>query len=413
MKVFVIFFSFLFLFISGKIVDFIQIADVHYDKFMDCSLYDDTTNCRTNPFVTFSSTNRFYHKYKTNPMYNPMFGRYFCDSNKNLFLESVQQAFRVSPHPKFIILSGDLPAHAPGEYFQDTMKEGVNIVQRRFPGVPIVFCLGNNEVEPAYITSCDDKRYEKYFQFLNTTYIPLSEKESFVRHASYVRHLNHLQLTVVMINTLLYSPRYKGEDCGSLEHIREGINHARALGNSVLVVGHFPIGVSAFDCRSYMEKSIQDRLFNILQANEDIIIGNIFGHCHRDEIKVVNGVTAMTSISVSPFLGNAPGIRVYSYDINKRKLYDYVDYFMYFVKSSLKEKGIWTAGFSFKQLYGVEDASPNSIKEALKHIKRDHLLYLNYSMFTNGLFDPDFKNTLCRITSNNIEEGLKCQQSLL
>ncbi|ELP89255.1 sphingomyelin phosphodiesterase, putative [Entamoeba invadens IP1] len=398
---------------QSRLIDIVQLTDIHYDMLMDASKYNEDTSCRGKGTTMDEKTKLFYVPSRQIPKpKDPMFGLYYCDSNKNLVKEAIQQSYRVSPYPAIVVVSGDVSAHSPGDAFKDTMQEGLQFVKHKYPGVPIVFCIGNNDFNPSYITSCDDTKYTQYYSYFKD-YIPASEAEEYKHHGSYYQHFNSLRLTVVSINTILYGPKLTGDDCDSLSHIEEGLNEARKIGNGVLIVGHFPFGVAAYDCKSYLNSTVQSRFLEMLKKNEDIIVENIFGHDHRDEVKVVDGVVGLTSISVSPLFGNSPGMRVYKYDTTKKIIEDYIDYFMDFQKSTQQARGVWSQGYSFKKMYEVADATPSNVLIAAKKMKDDALMYMKYTSLVNGFFDPEYKKKECVMISNNNADYQKCTQSML
>ncbi|EDR29154.1 sphingomyelin phosphodiesterase, putative [Entamoeba dispar SAW760] len=395
---------------QSQSIEIIQLTDIHYDLLMDPTKYDETTMCRGEGYKMDERVKLVYKKVPK-PV-NPYYGIYFCDSNKNLVKETIQQSYRTTPYPGIILLSGDLAGHYQGVNNSNAIKGVLQLVSNRFDGVPLVFSIGNNDINPSYITKCNDPRYEQYYTLLKSQ-IPASEKEEFIKHGSYIKHFNQFSLSVLSINTLLYGPKLNGDDCGSIKYIEKSLEIAQAKGNSVLVVGHFPLGVAAYDCKNYLVQSIQNLLIQTFKKYQNIIVGYVFGHDHRSEIKIIDDIPILTAPAISPIFGNTPGYRVYTYDNVNGILKDYKDFYMQFIQSNLELKGIWTNPMQFTQLYHTSDASPSSIKKVYSSLINSEVDYLKYTSLVNGFFDPSYKIRECVMTSNTEEEAHACVKLML
>ena len=143
-------------------IQFIHISDLHYDPLMDASKYDEHTDCRGEGH-TMQEEVRLIYKKVPKPS-DPTYGIFYCDANWALIEASVEQTYRQCPNPALILLTGDLAAHGLDKVTEEkTVRAVATSFVERFPGVPILFTLGNNDVSPHYYVECNDERYARYY----------------------------------------------------------------------------------------------------------------------------------------------------------------------------------------------------------------------------------------------------------
>ena len=229
-----------------------------------------------------------------------------------------------------------------------------------------------------------------------------------MKHGSYIRHFNDIKISILSINTILYTYKLKGDDCRSLYYISNALNEARELNNKVIVIGHIPLWVAKYDCLEYVNVTLQDKIIKIFNDNNYIITFKLYGHDHRSEVKNVNTIQLLTTPAISPIFGNNPGIRILKYDINKQILNDIQDYYIDYIYSTKNHLSKWTKIKSFKKLYDVENITDLTIQQTINWIMDDTMKYICYSSRVNGYFTCKYKSLQCIMKCDNENDLKSC-----
>ncbi len=192
-------------------------------------------------------------------------------------LQSSLRAMRArQPNAKFMLVSGDLIAHAfscrystlfphatPAEYqsfVEKTIRYVVDQLHASFPRIPIYVALGNND------SDCGDYRLDAAGKFLADTAqivatpLPASDRaaetEQFSKDGSYsVIMAPPMQNTrLIVLDNLFLSKKYRScsgqPDSAAadaeLAWLRDQLAQARQSGQRVWVMGHIPTGIDPY-----------------------------------------------------------------------------------------------------------------------------------------------------------------------
>lgn len=205
--------------------------------------------------------------------------------------------------PDFIIWTGDNPAHDAydmsawevAKLFSEMLKNSFGL------DLPVYPSLGNHEKFPADQFNPYDQSKEKEFlgNFANIFSHWLNEDsiKTFKNFGGYSQKHPNSNLRIISTNCMLCDvlnfqlikdPTDPGSEVAWLEKV---LRQAERDGEVVYLIGHIPIGDSAFlsECAKRF-KALVDRFSHIIR-------GQFYGHTHYDEIKIMHEYFDSTKIS--------------------------------------------------------------------------------------------------------------------
>ncbi|KAI9011990.1 Metallo-dependent phosphatase-like protein [Phycomyces nitens] len=152
------------------------------------------------------------------------------------------------------------------------------------PPLPVVPCLGNNDVFPH--NAIDDKDHDllSFYEKLWRPWIPNNQRKSF-RQGAYFATQVAPHLRILSINTLLFFNRNPLiDDCGSKNHpgdaqlawMNDQLGLARRENTRIYIMGHVP--PSARDFRP----ACLDNYMAVVSRYGDVVMGQFFGHLNMD-----------------------------------------------------------------------------------------------------------------------------------
>lgn len=329
-------------------------------------------------------------------------------------LRSSLDAMRAqAPDAKFIVVSGDLIAHAFDCRFMSDFQEGgptayadfvdktiafvVQELRTEFPGVPVYAALGNND------TGCGDYRVDAKSYFLKQTAeivaggVPEAERhavaEEFPVGGYYSVALEPLKKTrLVVLNDLAWSPRYrtcagtKDAAAGDAElaWLKDQLAQARQRGERVWVMGHIPPGVNAYatvtkfrdvcageDAELFLTAGPVDKT---LADYSDVVRLGLFGHTHMDEMRLLTaegggpGVPLKLVSSISPVDGNNPSFTVARVDAVRAELKDYA---VFVASNQTGVNTTWAREYDYAQSYHEPDFSAAAVRGLIAGFEAD------------------------------------------
>jgi sphingomyelin phosphodiesterase acid-like 3 len=338
------------------------------------------------------------------------------DTPYALFDSSLKSMRSRQPDAKFMILSGDLIAHAftcryatvfpsaaPGDYQAFVVKTIDFVVSRlrsTFPGMPVYAALGNND------SGCGDYKLDANSTFFAETApviteaLPTSQRkqalEEFKPGGYYsVTMAEPMHGTrLIALNDNLISPKYTtcagqpdpAPAAAELDWLQRQLAQARAAHQKVWVFGHIPPGVDPYSTvaklrnvcagKSPSEFLASDDMANTLVDSSDIIRLGIFGHTHMDELRLFgrDADTASKQVpikvvaSISPVDGNIPSFTVARIDPAAAVLTDYD------VVEASNQTGIdatWKTEYNYAATFKQNDFAPAALHHLIADFKAD------------------------------------------
>uniref|UniRef100_A0A1I8IP86 Sphingomyelin phosphodiesterase n=1 Tax=Macrostomum lignano TaxID=282301 RepID=A0A1I8IP86_9PLAT len=307
-----------------------------------------------------------------------------------------------------IYFTGDLPDH---HVWEQTRQEEIalysgftQLVQKYFPGVPLVVAMGNHEsvpvnsFPPRYIMGNDsmDWLYTKVWQLLSP-WIPADQKAN-VLGGGYYTHLLRPGLRVVSLNM-----NYGGDlnwwllgnltdPDGQYQWFIDVLQRAEDSGEKVHVLGHIP--------PNGVIKGYSWNYFKIAERYESTIAGHFFGHTHLDNFAVMldpanqTRARAFGTIYVSGSLKTSqnPSYRIYEVDGNYSgasfQVLSYSNYIFNLTEANLAGQGrepVWFLEYNTTSAYGMQFAFPQSWADLVRRFESDDSLFQKfYRRFTTS-----------------------------
>lgn len=192
----------------------------------------------------------------------------------------------------YIIWTGDTARHDidathprnAGEIF-DYNRWVLSLVEKRFPGIPIVPNLGNNDIIPHNIMFPGPNLMTTSYADIWKDHIPSQQYETFRQGGYYAKEVIEGDLAVISMNTLYWfnsNAAVRGckgkNDPGSI-HLRwleRTLSSYRNRSMQVQLIGHVPpISNNLFE-------NCYDKYTDLTLRYQDTIVGQHFGHMNID-----------------------------------------------------------------------------------------------------------------------------------
>ncbi len=335
-----------------------------------------------------------------------------------VLLESSLRAMREdASRAKFVIVSGDLMAHAfsckfakllpnakPGEYrsfAEKTVEYVIGSLREAMPGVPVFAALGNND------SDCGDYQLDAAGEFLSTEArvftqgLARGEKAQAERTFAAAGYYSVMlpapmeRTQLLVLNDLFMSRRYKtcsGRDdpapaAEQIAWLEQQLNEARKRNEKVWVMAHIPPGVDPYSTATKGKDICAGNKPTMFLSSEalpeemakygDVIRLAIFAHTHMDEMRLLKpkqeaaaaeGVVVKMVPSISPVDGNNPAFTVATIDPATATMKDY----RVIAASDKTGAGTsWTEEYDFAKTYNEPSFSAATVQDLIGRFAAD------------------------------------------
>lgn len=387
------------------------------------------------------------------------------DTPDTLFRSSLRAMRARQPDAKFMLVSGDLVAHAfscryralfpyatRAEYqsfVEKTIRYVVGQLRASFPRMPIYVALGNND------SACGDYRLDPSNNFLaNTAHIvatglPASDRaaaiQNFSQNGSYsVLMVSPMKNTrLIVLDDLFLSKGYRscaGERDSApadaqISWLRDQLEDARQAGQKVWIMGHIPTGIDPYATARRLGAMCghlhpvlflsSTKLADLLIEYADVVRLGIFAHTHMDEIRLLqpeNTASGSASLavvikmvpSISPVDGNDPSFTIARINPSSATLQDYK------VVSASNHTGIgtrWSVEYDFAQSFHQQQFSPATVRTLIAKFAADpdantavSQQYIRHYFIgdRSSELKPFWPQYICALANANIESYAAC-----
>ncbi|KAL4649111.1 acid sphingomyelinase-like phosphodiesterase 3a [Arapaima gigas] len=361
---------------TGK---FWHISDLHLDY--TYHMTEDPTK------VCFSS--------KGHPVLNPgEFGDYMCDSPYELIQSALNFMKQAGHLTDFIIWTGDSPPHVPVKKLStniviQTLSNMTDTIRKYFPDLQVYPALGNHDYWPQdqFPVSTNE-----IYQAAADLWQPWLKPEALktLREGGFYSQLVQPGLRLLSLNTnLYYSPNKETvnmmDPAGQLQWLLETLESSRQSNEKVYVIAHVPIGYLPYAFNTTALRQVHnERLVQIFRKYSDVIVGQFYGHTHRDSIMVLldDQGTPVSSLFVTPAVtpiknarepySNNPGVRLYKYDPQSFAMLDVVQYFLNLTEANEEQKANWKLEYTMTEVFDIKDVEPQSLLKLAKSFATPH-----------------------------------------
>jgi sphingomyelin phosphodiesterase acid-like 3 len=346
-------------------------------------------------------------------------GGYGNDSNYALLQSALAAAREVAPAPDFVFISGDFLGHhfpalfaknVPGSssaayrrFVRRTMQFVTTTIRRTYPRARIIAALGNND------SDCGDYQLRGTSAFLSRLArlwrpllgpVPASFGRTFSAGGYFtVPHPTVPHLQVVVLNTVLFSPKYQvcgqGRDMSEpeLQWLDSTLRGASRRGDKVWLVEHIPPGIDAFAtlgakgaCRdsavSLWQADDLSRFGRILARYPGVVTATFAGHTHMDELRLPEGGGGFIHVTpaVSPAFGNNPGFKVFSYSRADGQIADARTYYLDLAATG-DAAGKWALEYDFADAYAQPAIDGQTVRAVEQAIGADPAVRNRYTTY--------------------------------
>jgi len=337
-----------------------------------------------------------------------------------LFESSLKAMQARQPDAKFMMVSGDLIAHAfPCRYsalFPDAKPGGyqafvvktlgfvVGELRAAFPGMPVYVALGNND------SGCGDYKLDAGSDFLAEAGkivvegLPAAERPAALKEFGAGGHFSVTMAQpmrgtrLVVLNDVFLSGKYSTcagkadatAGTAQLAWLERQLAEARAAGEKVWVMGHIPPGIDPYSTvakfrdvcggKAPVEFLSSDKMADLLVEYAGVVRLAIFAHTHMDEMRLLGAegneaaataehqVAVKIVSSISPVDGNISTFTVARIDPSSAILKDYD------VIEASNQTGVdalWTTEYNYGRTYRETQFSPSTLRKLIAGFKAD------------------------------------------
>ena len=408
---------------------YLHISDIHFNPFYDGSLFD---QLNAQPVENWAGILD-----RSQP---PGISPKGQDSNYALIKSSLDDAFRRSPAPDFLLVAGDFLAHHWQSNYDQVAKKShladpqayrvftSKVIQflagefhRRYPATPVLPALGNND------SDCGDYAITPQGPFLKmfaVAWAPLlgpdADRDAFQAMFSQGGYFS-LKLPrakdhrLIVLNTIFFSAKY-ANTCGTnnqtpavdeLGWLATALEQARAANETVWLLMHIPPGIDSFATL----KSVQakepvvlwqpewtSRFLQLVERYQGTIQATFGGHMHKDDFRVIrlDGKPVLFSKlapSISPIYRNNPGYQIGQYDRQTGAIANYQTYCLTNLtadgKPTAPAAGSWVLEYDFRETYGFPALNSHSIAQLADGLKTNATVQRNYIKFYSVSAAPE------------------------
>lgn len=403
-------------------------SDVHFNPFYDPSLCPRLVAADASGWASIFETSSI----TALPAWN-------SDTNYPLLvlaLSSIRQHLGASP---VIIYTGDLLGHnfsnqfyqycgssdvAAMQAFSDkTAAFVMQQVRSSVGNIPVVFALGNTDSYTGYGpdgTFLSNTAELFYTDFLNGTVDHQAFLNTFTSAGYYSAGLHRTNLTVIGLNTVLFSLGVPADDSAvsaELSWLDSTLASAQAGGKKVWLLMHVPPGAntvstattpSNFDSNGHLISAtmmwVQDyqaRFLEILSKYPGVITLTLAAHTHRDEFRIMSSDDVLDiTPSIAPCFGNDPAFKVFTFT---RATFTPTDYRS--VNYDLATMpGQFSDYYTFSEAYSMQgplDSSLAQLYPALITNSAQQSIYIGQYNSGNNSVDSGTNTNWNPITSTN------------
>lgn len=316
-------------------------------------------------------------------------------ANYFLFDSLVEDAAARVPRPRFILFSGDLLAHHFNRSFQALFPDAdqqdledfitatvefiVGKIADAFPGIPVLFTLGNNDAFAGDYALVDGGRFlqrtaELFFNdWLQSEAERISFFTTYPAHGYYSLMLPYQPDTkVISLSSVVFSPHYPYDDAdviadAQLDWLESELAQAAAGGQRVWLLTHIPPSADIYASlrsgatRMQWRSGPLERALGLIREYSDSIVFAQGGHTHMDDFRLFfaddRQVASLALLhitpSISPIFGNNPAYQVYDYRHLDAAVTGITTYYLDLAEPLCHQgRCQWRREYSFEAAYG-------------------------------------------------------------
>jgi len=388
---------------------FIQLTDIHVDfDYVEGSYADCFSDITTLPCChSWEIPRRFRLAGK--------FGDYNCDTPEVTINETLKAIAKLGYRYDFMLWTGDSPDHSDFSQSESinlkSIKRISDLIDSFLPGVVVFPSFGNHDTWP--IDQLADPPYYGWLKNGVADYwkkwLPNEEQQKTLKYGGYFSVAAAPGLRIISVNTLYYDAiniLARGDDpAGQWAWLSKELVQARANNEKVYIIAHVYPG------NEEAREEYSKRYESLINNYTDIILGQFFGHSHKDQLLFLKNASAITSMayiapSVTTFAEMNPSYRIYFYNRKTFEIIDYEQYYMNLTEANLNKKASFQLNYRATQFFDIPQLSLDGWKKVLNKMHNDPIFWNDYwKQVWNGYvpvgdcLEKCRQNILCEIES--------------
>ncbi|XP_058443151.1 sphingomyelin phosphodiesterase 1-like [Malaya genurostris] len=366
-----------------------------------------------------------------------------CDTPWHAVQDVVDHIRLQHPRIDAIYFTGDIIHHFTWNTTQETNKESMRqifrLLKESFPGIPLYPILGNHEAHPANLyaphdvpESLNSKYLYDYIMKEWSDWIQDSTANTTIADGGYYTVLSSFGYRIISLNNnfcfvhnwwLLFNDDYFIQQ---LQWLHDTLLAAENAGEKVHILAHVP----SYDNYCYIGWTREYR--KIVERFGHIIEGQFNGHSHVDEFNVfykkddpsVAVNVAWNGGSTTTFTRLNPNYKVFYADRENYEILDHETWIYNLTEANLHpdRKPKWIKEYSFKELFALDDLSPNSLDALLQRFAQTEADLIQFwklkqknadPMLIHGCDESCLRDTLCAITRTEYADDSACERLLM
>lgn len=334
------------------------------------------------------------------------FGDVLCDSPYHLILSAFDFIKNSRQEASFMIWTGDSPPHVPvyelsTEKVIDVIANMTTTIQTVFPNLQVFPALGNHDYWPQDQLPVVTSRVYNAVADLWKPWLDEEALRTLRKGGFYTQKVSpNLNLRIISLNTnLYYGPNImtlnETDPASQFEWLENILKTSQQNKEKVYIIAHIPVGYLPYSSSTTaMREFHNEKLIDIFRKYSSVIVGQFYGHTHRDSMMVLSDEkgSPINSLFVAPAVTpvksvlqkqtNNPGVRLFQYDLHDYKLLDMLQYYLNLTDANLKGESDWKLEYVLTQTYSIEDLQPKSLYGLAKQFaiagNEQFLKYYNY-----------------------------------
>ncbi|XP_067840697.1 acid sphingomyelinase-like phosphodiesterase 3a isoform X2 [Heptranchias perlo] len=317
--------------------------------------------------------------------------------------------------PSFMIWTGDSPPHVPFAKLStkiviDILRNMTQTIQEHFEDLQVFPTLGNHDYWPqdqlpVNVNEVYNAVADMWKRWLTQDALRTLQKGGFYTQV-FNCSVTQQTLRIISLNTnLYYSPnevtKRIPDPAGQFVWLEETLKKAHDNKEKVYLIAHVPPGYLPDSMSTTaMREKYNEKLVKILRKYSDLIVGQFFGHTHKDSVMVLlddqgNPINSLfVAPAVTPQRGfldhvtNNPGFRLYKYDTNDYSLLDFWQYYLNLTEANEEKRPDWKLEYTMTEAYGIKDIQPQCLYDLtnqfiMSHSKEFQMYYNHYLVSYN------------------------------
>jgi sphingomyelin phosphodiesterase acid-like 3 len=235
--------------------------------------------------------------------------------------------------------------------------------------------LGNNDVEPDYYLPvvANSSTLMQTSIIWNSTLTP--DEVQTVRLGGYYRREIAPGLLLISLNTVLYSihhapdiPTSMIDPLEQFAWLGETLDLALQSSFKVIIIGHIAPVLDSYRRTLLWQQHFVDSYLAIVETYASIIVGQLFGHVHSDEFRIIDPTSAAAPIllsgAVTPVYDNNPSFRIVEYSQFDNTITDYCVYWL----NISEPEPTWAKGYCALEYYNLKAISSQELTRLAKDL---------------------------------------------